>query len=143
MRRLIVALLLAVCINSAAADAAVVEAARARIRWLPGDLPLAGYVTLHNAGTRSVRLVGASSAQFGAVMLHRSVHSNGMDRMEAVTSLVIEPGHEVRFAPGSYHIMLMHRRQALQVGDRVPITLHFAGGQSQQIVFVVHGAQTQ
>ena len=121
-------------------DAAVEDA---RIRLLPGDLPLAGYFTLHNTGSQALRLVSASSPVFAMAHLHRSMEQNGMSRMVPVTQLDIAPGDSVRFAPGGYHLMLMHRQQPLRVGDQVPVLLHFADGGSLSVSFQVQPAGAQ
>lgn len=60
MRRLLLVLLLAVYSSlSYAADLVVSEA---WIRYLPGDIPSAGYFTLENNGRTTVELTGAESA---------------------------------------------------------------------------------
>jgi len=125
------------------AQAAHVAVHHARLRWLPGDLPLAGYFELSNTGQRPRRLVGASSPAFARVMLHRSTHAGGTEHMVHVSSVDIAPGKTLRFAPGGYHLMLMKRRHGLKVGDRVPVTLHFANGRGLTVHFAVRGAGTQ
>lgn len=120
-----------------------VSVQHARLRWLPGDLPLAGYFELHNRGQRPLRLVGAASTAFGRVMLHRSTHAKGVEHMEHVKSVEVAPGKTLRFAPGGYHLMLMKRRHTIKVGDRIPITLRFADGHRQRVEFRVQAAGTQ
>jgi periplasmic copper chaperone A len=107
------------------------------IRWLPENLPAAGYVTLRNAGDQPVTLVGASSPEYGAVMFHESRNQKGIDRMVALQSVRIAPHCQVSFAPAGYHIMLMQPTKAINPGDRVSLTLRFADGQSLQIRFAV------
>lgn len=113
------------------------------IRMLPGDLPLAGYFELVNASNAPAVLVGAESPEFGGVMMHRSVSEGGTARMEHVDAVEVPAGGSVRFAPGGYHLMLMKRRSALAVGDRVPITLRFADGSHLSADFEVRDASAE
>lgn len=108
-----------------------------RIRLLPEPLPLAGYFVLHNAGERPVTLIGAESPAFARAMVHQSVNDKGTARMQHVMKLPIPAGETVRFAPGGYHLMLMQRRQALEEGEQVPLTLLFEGGERLSAQFTV------
>jgi len=115
----------------------------ARIRWLPGDLPLAGYFDLTNTGQHPLTLMGASSSAFGEVMMHQTVHSGGEAGMKPVHDLTVRPGQAIRFTPDGYHLMLMGRTRALAVGDQVPVRLKFTGGRSMDVMFAVRGADMQ
>lgn len=126
------------CAHAAAAPAVQVRGAWVRV--LPGNLPHAGYATLVNDGARAVRLVSADSPAYRKVMLHRSVESGGVSRMQAVDQLVIPAHGEVKLAPGGYHLMLMHAVKPVQVGSRVEITLHFADGRSRRAAFLARPA---
>ena len=143
MKRFIGCLILVCSALAAHADVSNVAVSHARVRLLPGDLPLAGYFVLGNQSSHPITLIGASCPDFAMVMMHRSVHENGMDRMVGVKSLEVAPGKAVRFAPGGYHLMLMHRRHPMHVGDMVPITLHLADGGERRVEFRVVGATDQ
>lgn len=121
-----------------AANPARVE--HARIRWLPGDLPLAGYFDLTNTGRQPLTFTGASSEAFGSVMMHRTVHKGGETEMTAVQDLTVRPGQTLHFSPDGYHLMLMARSRPLATGDAVPIHLMFGGGRSMDVMFTVGGA---
>lgn len=142
-RRRVAAMVLALCSGIALAGTPLVDVSNARIRLLPGDLPLAGYFDLHNPGNETVHLTGASSPVFGGVMMHMSMDESGQARMMMVDRIDLAPGKTVHFAPGGYHLMLMHRKQELKVGDMVPIELHFSNGHSVQVEFGVGGADLQ
>lgn len=130
-----------ICATATAQPNATVD--NARIRLLPGNLPLAGYFTLRNTGQHNLRLVGASSPDFGHVMMHRSIERNGMSKMVMVPHIDVAPGKSVRFAPGGYHLMMMHRKHQLKVGDRVPVVLKFADQNTMTVDFTVHPAGTK
>ncbi|MBN8779451.1 MULTISPECIES: copper chaperone PCu(A)C [unclassified Thiobacillus] len=125
----------------AAGSPASVE--HARIRWLPDDLPLAGYFDLTNTGPRPLTLTGASSTVFGDVMMHRTVHRGGETGMVPVHDMQVRPGQTLHFTPDGYHLMLMGRTRALAKGDVVPIRLTFSGGRSMDVMFAVRGADMQ
>ncbi len=123
-----------------AAGAPMAVVSSAWIRWLPGKLPMAGYFTLKNTGAHELVLTGASSEAYAGVMMHQSVDAGGAETMRHVERLEIGPGKQIEFAPGGYHLMLMHRLHAIKVGDTVPIALHFANGQTLDVTFIVKGA---
>jgi copper(I)-binding protein len=117
-----------------------VSVTNARIRLLPGDLPLAGYFDLHNDGKQTVTLTGASSPAFHMVHLHLSEEKNGTSTMVMVEGIEIKSGATLHVAPGGYHLMLMQRTRPLHAGDRVPITLKFRDGQTTRTMFDVREA---
>ncbi len=105
------------------------------IRWLPSGLPEGGYVTLVNHSAQTLVLIGASSAAYGEIALHRSLQINGMSHMSMVDKITI-PGHStLSFAAAGYHLMLMQPQQTLAPGAHVQITLKFAGGDSRTVEF--------
>ena len=118
-----------------------VSVSDARIRWLPGDLPMAGYFVITSQASGPLRLVGAASPAFGGVMVHRSVEKDGMARMVHVDGVDLAPGQPVAFAPGGYHLMLMNRTRDLHTGEDVPVTLQFGDGQTLVVSFRVTGVQ--
>jgi hypothetical protein len=74
-------------------------------------------------------------------MLHRSLHKGSEARMVHVEALDLAPGQTVVFKPGGYHLMLMHRKRALQPGEEVPVTLRFGDGETLEVPFRVEGAR--
>jgi copper(I)-binding protein len=118
-----------------------VSVSDARIRWLPGDLPMAGYFVITSQAPGPLRLVGAASPAFGGVMVHRSVEKDGMARMVHVDGVDLAPGQPVAFAPGGYHLMLMNRTRDLHTGEDVPVTLQFGDGETLVVSFRVTGVQ--
>ena len=117
-----------------------VRVEHAWVRWLPAGLPMGGYMSLHNGGTRTVALTGARSTGFDGVMLHRSMRRGGLDTMQPVAAVSIPAGGTVRFAPGGYHLMLMGAAATVQPGARVRIELQFAGCAPQSVLFRVRDA---
>ncbi len=76
------------------------------VRWLPGDLPAAAYLTLVNNGDKPVTLVGMSSPDYGMAMLHQTTNDGSTSKMIMVDKLAIPAHGKVQFSPGNYHVML-------------------------------------
>jgi copper(I)-binding protein len=141
MRRILFAVLLLGIVISGHTEPPPVSVSDARVRWLPGSLPMAGYFSLTSHASEPLRLVGATSPAFSEVMLHQSVEEVGVAHMVGVNAVTLAPGQSVAFSPGGYHLMLMDRKQTLQVGDEVPITLRFSDGQTLEAPFKVVGTK--
>ncbi len=99
--------------------------------------PAAGYFTLHNESDKPVTLTGAASSACGMAMLHQSKEVNGVEKMLPVKSVTVQPHGTLMFEPGSYHVMCMKPNMA--IGQSVPVTLKFAGGDSITAQFPVKG----
>jgi periplasmic copper chaperone A len=98
------------------------------IRWLPANLPAAGYVTLVNTGDRAEVFLGASSVDFRDVSLHQSRNNAGTMEMRPVDRIAIAPRSSMRLQEAGYHLMLMQPNRTLKPGDQVTMVLRFQGG---------------
>lgn len=94
----------------------------------PGTDVAAVYLSLQNAGTRAEKLTGIECPIAGMAMMHETVESQGQSQMRELTSVSLAPGASMAFSPKGKHIMLHGLTHPLQVGERVPIVLVFAGG---------------
>lgn len=131
-------LLLGVLLLAAGSTAAAeLEATDAKLRLLPGDLPGAGYFTLHNTGDAPVTLTGAASEAFDKVMLHVSTEEDGMADMHAVDAVEVAPDDAFTFAPRGHHLMFMQRSADLAVGDSVAVELEFQHRDPLSVTFDV------
>lgn len=130
------ACLLAASVAAMSATSSV-HVEHAWIRWLPANLPAAGYATIVNDGDSLQRLTGASSPDYGSVMLHRSRLAQGDSTMEMVDHLDIPAHGSAKLAPGGYHLMLSRATHPLKPGDKVPMRLRFADGSVIQVDFSV------
>lgn len=98
---------------------------------VPG--PLAAYLDLVNDGTRARTLVGVRSPDAGSVMLHATVHADGVARMRHLDELVVPPGERVLLAPGGAHLMLFAPARPVTAGDQLRLILEFADGDCLQV----------
>ena len=131
---------LAICAAAAAAPVSSLKAEHGWVRWLPANLPAAGYVVIRNNGDKPVKLTGAESTDYGMVMLHRSMQKSGSDSMEMVDAITVPAHGDVALAPGGYHLMLMNAKHAIKPGDRVNVSLHFDDGETIQATLPVRPA---
>lgn len=143
-RRTVAALLGAALLGAVAGPvaAATIGVSHAWIRVLPGDLPAAGYARLENRGDESIALVGAHSGSYRRIMLHESLTSGGMAEMKRVSHLTIPAHGRAALSPGGYHLMLMGAVRPVKPGDKVSITLVFAGGATETVTFLAMPANT-
>lgn len=107
------------------------------IRWLPGAIPAAGYLTLTNPQSRPAVLLSASSPAFGDISLHRTVSRGGSMEMLAVDHIEV-PGHStLTFETTGYHLMLAQPGKSVHPGVHVTVTLRFADSPPLPVDFEV------
>src|SRR3984885_12795635 len=94
----------------------------------PGSDVAAVYLSLENVGSKAVKLTGVECPLASMAMMHETFESGGQSHMRALTSVALAPGASMAFSAGGKHIMLHGLAHPLQVGERVPIVLLFAGG---------------
>lgn len=90
----------------------------------------AAYFVLMNPTGKPVDLVGADSPQYAMAELHLSKVEGGVATMVKQDQISIPANGTLAFAPGGFHVMLMHPRKPIRTGDTVDITLTFADGSS-------------
>lgn len=125
MRRTVLAALaaaaaaLAGC-NAPKPDAEAIEV-REAIVTLPAvaGRPGAAYFRVE-APRRGVRLQRVESPRAARAEMHDL-------GMQPIAELILPAGEEVAFAPGGRHVMLFGLDPALRPGERIPLTLAFAG----------------
>lgn len=134
MSRLLLILLL-ILPGSAIAE---LDIHNAWIKNLPPAVPVrAGYMTIHNTQAKEVSIVAISSDAFASVEIHRSIAEDGMMRMEAVPTLVIEPDSTVQLAPGGLHLMMMNPAEPTKPDDVLQIVIEFDDGSTQSLNMTV------
>jgi hypothetical protein len=133
----IVAVALSFHATAHAAGAQAVTAQNGWVRWLPNNLPAAGYVTLVNAGDKPVDLVDISSDDYGSAMLHQSVSNGSTQKMVMVDRLTVPAHGQVAISPSGYHVMLEDAKHKIAPGDTVHLKLQFSDGETLNTPFAV------
>ncbi len=108
---------------------ATVTARNCWIRYLPAPTPSGGFLVVHNGGDHAVVLKGASSPDYGMVMLHQTTEENGQSKMSMIHEVSIPAGQDLELRPGSYHIMLEQPKEGLKVGDHVHVDFALGNGE--------------
>jgi periplasmic copper chaperone A len=103
----------------------------------PGASMLAGYATLKNTGDAPITILTVQSDEFRLTSLHETVVEDGVARMREMHRLQIPVGGEVQLAPGGKHLMFMHPRSGIGVGDQVGVTFLMADGARVETYFDV------
>jgi copper(I)-binding protein len=107
------------------------------IRWLPADIPAAGYMTLLNTGDADRVLVAVTSPDYGEIGMHQTFDDHGISKMRPVDSITLKPHLPFRFGEGGYHLMLMQPRHPIHPDDKVVMTLRFQDSAPIDAVFEV------
>ena len=92
--------LLATCalgLMGAAVNAPTMQIRDAWVRWLPGNLPAGGYVTLINSSDRPISLITASSPDYALVSMHRTRTAAGISQMLPVDKITVDAHSTVEF----------------------------------------------
>lgn len=101
------------------------------------------FMTIANTGTAADRLTGGSTPVAGRVEIHTMTMENDVMRMRQLDDgLEVPAGANVTLKPGSFHVMLMDLKQPLKAGEKVPLTLTFAGAGTVETELEVRAAGT-
>lgn len=108
-------------------------------RTIVPSRPAAGYFTIENTTDSARVFTTATSPACGMLMLHRTVHEQGVERMEPVSRATIPAHGTLSFAPGGAHLMCTAPSPDMQPGKTVSVTFHFADGSALATLFAVRG----
>lgn len=119
MSRVILAALLAACVQSVYAQVTVKEA------WVRATVPQQGATAAYMQLTSAVdaRLVDVRSPVAGSIEVHETRLVDNMMRMRRVDAIALPAGKTVELKPGGYHIMLLELARPIKEGEQVPFTL--------------------
>jgi hypothetical protein len=142
---LIAACVLGLSAASGAQDVPAMQIRDAWVRWLPGNVPAGGYVTLVNNSDQPISLIAASSPDYALVSMHRSRTTGGISQMLPVNKITVGAHSTFEFGAHGYHLMLERPTRALRPGDQVSVTLQFAGSPAVTATLAVRepGAGTE
>ena len=104
----------------------------------------AGYLTLHNMGAESDRLVSGTSDIAERVEIHSMEMTGGIMKMRRLADgLEIPAGKMVEFKPGGYHLMFMKLKQPIVKGETFKATLVFEKSGRVDVEFTAAGIGAQ
>lgn len=103
----------------------------------PNAGALAGYVTIINHTDQDRTLVSASSTQFNAVEIHRTIVEEGVAKMRRQKDLPIPAGGSLVLEPGSYHLMLMSPKSAFKADDLINVTVRLKSNDDIEEIDIV------
>lgn len=95
---------------------------------VPGSHTTAGFFTLTNTSESPLELVGVSTSSAKRTELHSHTHKDGMMQMRREDKVLVPAKSSVKFAPGSYHLMLFDLRAGMQTGDQLQLLFEFSDG---------------
>lgn len=143
--RAILKILVALALGFAAQGASADGDIQIRDPWVQAAPPnvkiMAAYLEIHNNGKTPRILASASSPVFGQIGIHRSMMHGNMVHMEQLDELAVPPQASVALKPGGLHLMLTDAKKPLHIGDQVPVTLLFKGGEKIQFMAAVRSGQ--
>ncbi len=87
------------------------------------------YLAMHNHGSETDQLTGASSEAAEVVQLQ-----NGT---EVIDVIPVYANREFVFIPDGYHVMLVGLKQELHVGDEIEVVLYFQDHEGMKITVPV------
>jgi len=137
IKQLAIAFGFALAFSVHAQAASTISIQNAWVRWLPGNLPAAGYATLKNASDKPIELVDVSSPDYDSTMLHQTVSNGSTQKMVMVDKVAVPAHGQLAIAPGGYHFMLMQAKHKIMPGDTVHLKLEFSDGQTLEAPFIV------
>lgn len=87
------------------------------------------FMTLRNAGSQPLKIMGATSPVANRIELHgHTMDAEGIMQMRPVPAIEIKPGETLTLKPAGLHLMLYDLPGPLVVGQRAPLALQLEGG---------------
>ena len=91
----------------------------------PTSVNGAAYLTVHNRGSVTDRLLEVESDIAGKAELHNHVMQDGQMSMMRLSGVDFPPNASVVFAPGGLHVMLLGLTKPLVRDEQYPLILRF------------------
>ena len=86
----------------------------------------AAYFTIRNEGSAADRLIAAATDAAAAAELHTTVNKDGMLSMKHIAAIDVPANGSTMLRPGVFHVMLVHLKAPLHVGQHFALHLTFA-----------------
>jgi len=98
------------------------------IRGTIQSRPAAGYMTIHNLGSKSDKLITVSSPMANRVKFHKTIFENNVAKMLQIPHIPLPPKSTIILKPGGIHLMVMGLKMPLAADSFFPMTLKFEVG---------------
>jgi len=95
---------------------------------LTGSQPAVGYFVLHNQSNMPITIERISSSDFGDIQMHETVIRDGVARMQALPTAIIDAGSSLEFVAGGKHLMLLQPAAETVAGSTVMLEFHYDSG---------------
>ena len=94
-------------------------------RSMNGSPNSAAYISLHNANTQDVVILGVTAVQIAnRIEIHTTAtDTNGVNKIVRVNRLVVPAQGDLVMSPGGVHIMLLDLKSAMNIGDEITLNL--------------------
>ena len=94
---------------------------------MPGAKTGAAFMTLTNKGTEEDSLIAAKSSVAEITEVHQNLidPDDGKMMMRRIKSIPLPINEPVNLEPTGYHIMFINLKQALGIGETIPVQLVF------------------
>lgn len=97
------------------------------------------FMTIHNHGGQTDRLVKAAATVSEKVELHTHLMEDGVMKMRQIQGIDVDPAAPAVLKPGGLHVMLINLKEPLKEGARFPVTLTFQNAGEVMVEAVVAG----
>ena len=101
----------------------------------------AAFMHIHNDGDQDDDLIAANSAIAATTELHTHIKEGNVYKMRPISAIKVAAGSKTTLKPGGLHIMLMHIKQPIQLGDLIPIDLTFRSGRTMTVTLMAKDKQ--
>ncbi|MGI5473212.1 copper chaperone PCu(A)C [Streptomyces sp. CA-132043] len=87
------------------------------LRWLPNELPAAGYITLKNSSDTPLEVTKIHSPDYKKITAYQTVMDSESSKMVKHDTFTIPAKGEIAFVPGKYHLMCEKPTRRITPGD--------------------------
>ena len=120
--------------TGALANDILVIDAFARASATPNPMSGAAYISVQNNSAEADRLVAISAVGVGSIMLHETVMTGDVSKMNETAAQNIPPQGALTMKPGGLHLMLMEMEKPLRKGESLTVVLTFEKAGALEVV---------
>lgn len=103
----------------------------------PGSQVMAAYMDIKNTSNKNLIITPPKSGDFKKIEFHRTLHENGMAKMQRLAELTIPANSTVNLKQGSYHMMLFNPAKKMKAGDQSTLTFQIKDARKNSVAIKV------